>query len=166
MKTLAIYFSIILFSSTAVFGQNPKLTGFNNYTKWIDKLNDNKVYAKELLNLDEFVLNDKGTFSFLVMIPPPESFWSWRKEIPSQNFIIEAKDNNTGKEWKVYESFCDRGKISWFEMKPISGNITLTCTYIESDITRSLTYNYKPEYKEVDQHLNYYLSKEQIQYFC
>jgi HEAT repeat protein len=163
MKTLAIYFSIILFSSTAVFGQNPKLTGFNNYTKWIDKLNDNKVYAKELLNLDEFVLNDKGTFSFLVMIPPPESFWSWRKEIPSQNFIIEAKDNNTGKEWKVYESFCDRGKISWFEMKPISGNITLTCTYIESDITRSLTYNYKPEYKEVDQHLNYYLSKEQIQ---
>ena len=161
-KIINLFF-YYLFASTAVFGQNQKLSGFNNYSKWIDKGNDNIVYPNELLNLDEFVLNDKGTFSFLVMLPPPESFWTWQKNIPSQNFIIEAKDNNTGKEWKVYESFCTDEKISWFEMKPISGNITLTCTYTESDIQRSLTYNYKPEDKEVDQYLNYYLSEEQIQ---
>ncbi|MCD4772560.1 MAG: HEAT repeat domain-containing protein [Bacteroidales bacterium] len=164
MKTLTIFFSVLFFLSTSAFGQNPKLTGFNNYTKWIDKNKDNTLSAKELVNLDEFVLNDKSAFSFIVMIPPPKSFWTLKIEkIPSQNFIIEAKDNDSGMEWKVYESFCNRGKINFFEMKPISGNITLTCTYTESNIKRSLTYNYQPEHKELDQHLNYYLSKEQIQ---
>lgn len=165
MKTLVIYFSVLFLLSTSVFGQQQQFTGFNNYSKWIDKGNDNIVSsASELLNLDEFVLNENGNFSFLVMCPPPKSFWTLKVEkCPSQNFIIEAKDNNTGKEWKVYESFYDYRRFSWFEMKPISGNITLTCTYTESDIKRSLTYTYKPEDKEVDQYLNYYLSEEQIQ---
>lgn len=166
MKTLAIYFSVLFFLSTSAFGQSPKLTGFNNYTKWIDKNKDNTLSAKELLNLDEFVLNDKGTFSFIIMIPPPKTFWTLKPErIPSQNFIIEAKDNDSGKEWKVYESFCNLGGISFFQMKPISGNITLTCIYTESEIRRSLTYNYNTGHKESDQHLNYYLSPEEIQNF-
>ena len=100
------------------------------------------------------------------MKPPPETFWTLKTEIlPSQNFIIEAKNNDSGKEWKVYESFYNAGGVSWFKMRPISGNITLTCTFVESEISRSLTYNYDTGYRESDQHLNYYLSPEQIQNF-
>lgn len=156
MKTLAIYFLFSLCFSSAIYGEGQKLTGFNNYTKWIDKNKDNRLSAKELLNLDEFVLNDKGTFSFLVWLP---------NGAESQTFTINAIDNDSGIEWKVYESVCDRGHTCWFELKPISGNITLTCSYLKSDVKHSLSYNYNPQNIEVDQNLNYFLSKEQIQKF-
>lgn len=172
MKILAIYFGVLFFLSTSVFGQHPKLigsnklTGFNNYTKWINKNKDNTIAANELLNRNEFVLNDKGAFSLIIVLPAVDTFWTFNSErIPSQNFIIEARDNDSGKEWKVYESFCTYGKPNWVQMKPISGNITLTCIYTESEVRRSLTYNYNTGHKESDQHLNYYLSKEQIQNF-
>jgi HEAT repeat protein len=166
MKTLTVYLLILLFCSAYVLGQRPKLTGFNNYTKWVDKHKDNKVGAKELLNLDEFILNDKGTFSFLVFQPQSTKFFIPKEEKQKrQKFEIYAKDNDLGIEWKVFQSYCDAGIINFFQLLPISGNITLICKYSNYGDEPTLTYQYNSQYKGADQHLNYYLSKDQIQTF-
>lgn len=67
MKTIVIYFSVLLLS-TSVFSQDQKLTGFNNFSSWSDENKNNIVNVQELMDLDKFVLNKQGNFSFLINV--------------------------------------------------------------------------------------------------
>ena len=145
------------------YAEEPLWNGFINYTKWVDKNNDNNLAEYELSNINQFVLNDRGNFSFIVFQPISNKFFVPEEEKSKrQHFEIYAKDNDSGKEWKVYESIVDSGKISFFQLLPIAGNITLTCTYSNFAKKPSLTYEFISKNKEEDQHVNYYLNNEQI----
>ncbi len=166
MKSFSVALLLFLFSVIMAYGQELKLTGFHNYTNWVDKHKDNTVNAKELENLDAFVPNEQGNFSFLVFLPSSTSFFTAKENrVTSQNFVITAKDNDSGEEWNVYEAAINPREIKWFELIPIRGNITLTCRFSELDSIRTLSYSYLSASKEEDQQMNHPLSREEIQRF-
>ena len=144
------------------FAEESQWNGFVNYTRWVDKNNDNNVAEDELLNINEFVLNDLGNFSFIVFQQGWNKFYTPEEGKAQYSFEIYAKDNDSGKEWKVYESTFAHGNINFFQLLPIAGDITLTCTYSNLARKPSLTYEFISKNKEQDQHLNYYLNDGQI----